>query len=251
MKSRPLESKNNMYETACKNCLFAIYDGKTQVGCQAGRIDRYKDLDQVFDAYDDTHEFYVIKGICNAVRENGWNNDVAEVEKMRAENRPRFDVILDATHINKRSAEEWMSFYDEVRDSDFTVDFCVIAPDEFTGDQRKLVSEVLRHIDCPVIESNHVDMSITERILSSKRAFTVVMDSISLPVPNMFNRIDILLNEDLRKFVLYSLDGTTAISNLAFHIYQKKLDTLNYYDVLEEVFEEAMKLELIITEVED
>ena len=77
------------------------------------------------------------------------------------------------------------------------------------------------------------------------------MDSISLPVPNMFNRIDILLNEDLRKFVLYSLDGTTAISNLAFHIYQKKLDTLNYYDVLEEVFEEAMKLELIITEVED
>ena len=44
MKSRRLENKDHNYETACKECLFATFDGKTQTGCTLGRIEKFQDL---------------------------------------------------------------------------------------------------------------------------------------------------------------------------------------------------------------
>jgi len=59
---------------------------------------------------------------------------------------------------------------------------------------------------------------------------------------------DILLNEELRRFVYYVNEGTPVFSNLSFHIYQRKMDTMNGYDILERIYEDSIELKLNIME---
>lgn len=62
--------------TACKDCVFATYIGKTQTGCALGRLDKYRAAGtQVDECYDEDKEFFVIRGrICAACRNqnNKW-----------------------------------------------------------------------------------------------------------------------------------------------------------------------------------
>lgn len=58
--------------TSCKKCHYAIYDGKTQTGCQMNRLDKWREKTNVIEAYDEEKEFYVIQNRnCNAYNE--WN----------------------------------------------------------------------------------------------------------------------------------------------------------------------------------
>jgi hypothetical protein len=250
MKSRRLENKDNNYETACKECLFAMYDGKTQTGCTLGRIEKFQDLGKVIDAYDDEKEFYVIEGVCNAVRQPSWNNAVADEGKLRNEIRPRFNVLFAASDITDKILEEWTKFYDDTQDTDFEVDWTVIAESALAPEKRAMIGKFLRHTNASVVSSVSLGFSMYEAVMKSRRAFSVVVDSPSLPNANIFNRIDTLLNDDLEKFVTYTLNGTCAVSNLAFHVYQKKINSMNFYDILEAVFEDAFELKLNITEVD-
>jgi len=60
--------------TSCKNCVFAIYDGKTQTGCEFDRINKFKATGtDIIEAYDDEKEFYVIDGRrCLACKDHNW-----------------------------------------------------------------------------------------------------------------------------------------------------------------------------------
>jgi len=49
--------------TSCKKCVFAKYEGKTQTGCELGKIDNYKDAGiGIVETFDDDKEFFVIDG---------------------------------------------------------------------------------------------------------------------------------------------------------------------------------------------
>ena len=67
-------TKINIIHTPCKDCIFAIYDDKTQVGCLANRLDVFKQNGvEIIEAYDDALEFYVINGKkCLSYRTNDW-----------------------------------------------------------------------------------------------------------------------------------------------------------------------------------
>ena len=56
MKSKP---SGKMVETSCKECIFAVYENDTQVGCFANRIEKFKEAKEIIEAYDDEKEFYV------------------------------------------------------------------------------------------------------------------------------------------------------------------------------------------------
>lgn len=60
--------------TPCKNCVFAEYNDKTQIGCHLKYIDRFKRSNiDVIEAYDEEKEFYIInKKKCIGYRENKW-----------------------------------------------------------------------------------------------------------------------------------------------------------------------------------
>lgn len=247
MKSKRLE---NRYETACKNCLFAVYDHKTQIGCRLGRLDKYIDRDEVIEVYDEEAEFYVIKGICNTVRQTEWNNGVANVEKVMEEARPKFDVYIDSYNISQGYAEEIIQFYDDVSETDFDINWTIVADASLPKEQRTMVAGILRRINARVVEGVDLNITISEEILKSRRAFSVMIDDMSVLNANIFNRIDTLLNEDLRKFVYYALDDTHVISNLSFHIYSKNLNSMNFLDIGEEIRVDAEKLNLLIMEAD-
>ena len=61
MKSKQLD---RIAETSCKDCKFAIYEGKTQTGCEAGRAEIYMEKGMALEAYDKDKEFYVINTLC-------------------------------------------------------------------------------------------------------------------------------------------------------------------------------------------
>lgn len=68
-------NKVSAISTVCKNCLFAIYDGKTQVGCafnQTDKVDQH-DIYELIEAQDEEKEFYILNNyICPYQRTKSW-----------------------------------------------------------------------------------------------------------------------------------------------------------------------------------
>lgn len=85
--------------TCCRNCPFALYEGKTQTDCSLGRLDKYQRQNvSVVEAYDEEKEFFLIKErICPYCRTPDWaeknkGKDLTEVAK--AENALRLEVVV-------------------------------------------------------------------------------------------------------------------------------------------------------------
>ena len=71
----------NDLTTACKDCVFANYIGKTQTDCKLGRIEKFrgKGVD-IIEAEDlEENEFYVLEAWCNAYREKEWSNEYDDI----------------------------------------------------------------------------------------------------------------------------------------------------------------------------
>ena len=59
--------------TSCAACCFANYEGKTQVGCELGRIEKFQEKGtKVVEAEDGEREFYLVHRMCNCYREEDW-----------------------------------------------------------------------------------------------------------------------------------------------------------------------------------
>lgn len=55
-------SKIDKHHTACKDCIFAVYEENTQTSCYLNVIDRIRNSEnlEVLEAYDEEKEFYVV-----------------------------------------------------------------------------------------------------------------------------------------------------------------------------------------------
>ena len=80
MKSKQLDK---VAETSCKDCKFAIYEGKTQTGCEAGRAELYMENGMGFEAYDKDKEFYVINTLCSYKIEKKYDLSLEQIKKIR------------------------------------------------------------------------------------------------------------------------------------------------------------------------
>ena len=73
----------NQLHTSCKECAFAVYSGKTQTGCSAEILDRYrKNGAEIVESYDDSgKEFFVINNkLCSHHREKEWAKKYSKSE---------------------------------------------------------------------------------------------------------------------------------------------------------------------------
>jgi hypothetical protein len=97
--------------TICKNCLFAIYDGKTQIGCQFNRtetIDNHPSYDLI-EAEDEEKEFYILNNhICPYQRTESWkhSDDKDIVKRVTEEVYMPWAAILFYRHNGVNSVEE-------------------------------------------------------------------------------------------------------------------------------------------------
>lgn len=64
--------------TTCRDCIFAKYEGKTQVGCSFnGQLDKFREAGNVVEAFDHELEFSVVnKRCCPAHRTADWARDI-------------------------------------------------------------------------------------------------------------------------------------------------------------------------------
>ena len=92
MNKIPLHSPIKQIHTSCADCSFANYSGTTQVSCELGRIENYKDMGaEILEAYDDDErEFFVINDrICIYHRGPEW---AAQYEKCELTERVQKEV---------------------------------------------------------------------------------------------------------------------------------------------------------------
>lgn len=85
-----MQKKVSAISTACKNCIFAIYDGNRQVDCRLGRTQKIADHDyyELLEVYDNDKEFYVLNNhLCPYQRVEGWiySKDDDAIDKVKNE----------------------------------------------------------------------------------------------------------------------------------------------------------------------
>lgn len=91
--------------TACKKCVFAKYDGKTQVGCSLDYLDLYKNTGaEILEVYDEDLEFFVVnEKKCPGYREYSWlikhgleqSSDEEQIESFREQNKIGYLLVID------------------------------------------------------------------------------------------------------------------------------------------------------------
>lgn len=105
-----IDNRINTIHTPCKDCVFAIYEDKTQVGCALNYIDTYKQKEiPVLEAYDNDKEFYIINGKkCIGYRENKWFKQFelenasleAKIEKYKDTNKLDYLISIDLKNLS-------------------------------------------------------------------------------------------------------------------------------------------------------
>lgn len=93
------QQKLHIVHTSCKGCIFAKYEGKTQVDCGFGDyLNIYQERDCVIEAYDEQEEFYIVNGRrCLARRELNWGQQrppASWEQDARRELSQKIDVII-------------------------------------------------------------------------------------------------------------------------------------------------------------
>lgn len=72
---------NDRCHTTCSDCIFAVYDEDTQVGCNFNdRVEKYKEKSCLIEAEDNEKKFFIINNrFCLAKRTHHWKNKVDKV----------------------------------------------------------------------------------------------------------------------------------------------------------------------------
>jgi hypothetical protein len=101
----------SVISTACKNCLFSIYDDTTQIGCALGRTDKVDNhpVYELIEAEDEEKEFYILNNhICPYQRTKTWNHadDKDMVARVKEEVYMTWSAILFYRHNGVGSIEE-------------------------------------------------------------------------------------------------------------------------------------------------
>ena len=145
---KPEEEESQVLVTSCKDCVFAIYEGKTQNGCSRGKLDILKNRGvSVVEAEDLTKEFFVVKAMCFDYRPPEWGDayEGKEEERLSKEQLLRYNVgiIIDKDNPLEGIKSTFESLTSQVRKPNRVI----IANNTDESDFKKFVTEIEKKID--------------------------------------------------------------------------------------------------------
>ena len=232
-------------QTSCKNCIFAIYDQNTQIGCEDNRITKFGD--DVIEAYDDSKEFYVIERLCNLYRPQGWNDGVKDIEKAKVESCLTFDILIDC---DKISEQYRTSIKEELKNINYPSHKYKItlfhSYDKTRSEKENIINLCSEFDDMGV--SMYFDRTDYIYTFLSKvnRFFHIIVDETNISGLGKFiNQINDLVNNDLQKIVICKTSDKIAISNVACKILYPDL-YLDYEKNILAMQEDAKKHNLFV-----
>ena len=89
--------------TSCKDCIFATWEDDSQIGCELGKIELYREKGTtIIEAFDDEDkEFFVVKAWCSTYREELWktaHSDKDLIEQIDQETYPKINycIVIDS-----------------------------------------------------------------------------------------------------------------------------------------------------------
>ena len=235
MKSKqPVEEAEGLH-TSCKECVFAVYEGDTQVDCSADRLSILQKNNSVIEAYDKDREFYVVDCFCNYFRPPKWNDGKPDVEKASDENHPRFSIGIYADIISEESLKQMIDSisaidYDKDRIR-FLISQLMTAPTQ----KKKLATKLFESITRLGFDARIVTLFKSE--LRDHDTFKQATDGYIIKIkpgddvpPAMFQQIDHRLNEDLDRKVVFESNKVRAISLMVFRTSFHNFKNYNEFD---------------------
>lgn len=232
-------------QTSCRNCLFAIYDGKTQTGCEANRIEKFGSL--VIEAYDDLKEFYVINRFCNLYRPLYWNNGIKDIVAAKKETCITFDLLIDCDGIDEE-------YYDIIKHELHNINhtpqmhkIVLFYSHESTKEQKQLVLNIYKEFPNITfsIYVNRIEC-IYGFLSKTKNSFHTILNKSNIKDCGIFiNKVNELINEDLKRFVICKDSNKVAISSIACRILYPTL-YLDYENQIIELEKDSKEQNLFV-----
>lgn len=240
MKSQQVDNKS---KTSCKECVLAVYEGKTQTKCAAGRIEKLEH----FEAYDDEKEFFVVERFCNFYRNNNdeyiKDDGTIDIEKIKEECRVTFDVIVLCNNIDDEYAKYILDLYKDL-DAEYTGKFSFqLLYTIATKEQSKIIKNISEQIGCST--TFYSDELYLHTFLSkTSKSYHVIVSKESRIEKDFIINLNHLVTNELKKIIAYSHKSILAISNLAYKITSFKHESTKYTDIITNIVDETKKTDL-------
>ncbi len=245
------EAKNgkgvNPVHTACRGCIFAVVDGKTQMGCTFhNRLEKFRALGSVVEVYDAELEFSVVNGrYCTAYRNEEYLKNltlqpgtlVSDVVRKEMSTRLDYVIVVNDSTIPEKLAESVASIYRQT----LKPHLVVLASNQTKWRMHKLVSMmeklagenanwqvvnlVLRKDNGALLPDSR---AVDEAVLKCQGHFYVRINS-GVKLPWKFaEQIDKYVTDELGQFSV--LEGTESLPaevvQNAFHQFAKGNETI-------------------------
>jgi len=230
--------------TSCKECVLAVYDGDTQVSCLANRIEK---LDHI-EAYDEDKNFYVVKRFCNYYRASNESylcDGKPDLEKIKYESLITYDVVILCNDVNEDYYNYIIKLFDSIK-SKYDVSKVEIHLLYTIANKKQIqIIKELSNVmgNCSV--TFYRDKLFLHNLLTkSKRSYHLLIDRYNVPDVNILNRINSLVNDDMKKLITINNNGAYAVSNLAYKITSFQNKSYQYDEIVNSIVNESKEKNL-------
>jgi hypothetical protein len=213
-------------QTSCKDCLFAIYGGKTQTSCAANRIQLFGD--NVIEAFDDDKEFYVINRFCNYYRTKAWNGGQIDFKKLKQETDIPFDLFIDAKNISSSELIQLLFNLKYDQEKIKVSLFHHINENVDISEIRKLI----KLTNCSVTACVDINTHLHNSVIRSNNNYHAVLTNDRKSCISNIDTINTLINNDLKQAIIFKLAGVEFISNIAYKLESLINNSISYCDNL-------------------
>lgn len=220
-------SAADSFETPCKFCNFAQWDGNDQIGCAAGRLELFKP-ESVIQATDGEFNFSVVKEFCTSYRTKEWNGGDANVKKMQQENALSFSLIFYVDEFSKNDFEILNYNIEKINYISSKIQFILVHSKRFplsgTKDVVKLTNTIsdcgftYTIVECLFDDDESIEETMTHVIKKINKSFYCVYNT---PAFSEYPLIVMngIVNSYYKKATVFEMDNLYFVNSTAMKKY--------------------------------
>lgn len=235
-------------KTNCKECVFAIYNGKTQVSCEFDRIRKFGE--KAIPAYDEEKEFFVIDTLCCYYRDKNKGHSSLDKNKVIEQSSISFDVLINCNEISEINRDATLNLLNHHSYFDTKLNFLLVHEYE----KKELVKYHVEYVARNFVGKSNITISIcsdlneflNEYISKSKRLCHILINDANKVSGDIFIKLNNFVNNDLGKFLIARSGDHLCMSNIAYRMQKSKSNSNSYLKIVEDIIDISKQHELTI-----